>query len=150
MDFNGKVLWTKKADHKVKALASRIVLSISKDELTGTGYDPEKSFISIKLTDPKGAVLSTDDFYFKRPKDLKYTKANIQTELTKQGDHYMLKLTSNALAPRAEVTFGDEGVSLSDNFIDVLPGEPVYITIKSSETLENLKKVLKVTALDQL
>jgi len=150
MDFSGKVLWSKKLNHNVKALSGEIALSIPKDELAGTNYDPEKSFISAKLTSSRGELLSSDDFYFKRPKDLKYTKAVVQTDLSKQGDHYVLKLSSSALAPRIEITFGDEEVSLSDNYIDVLPNEPVSISIKSQATLEQLKKTLKIKSLDQL
>jgi beta-mannosidase len=62
----------------------------------------------------------------------------------------VLKLTSNALAPRVEITFVDVEVSLSDNYIDVLPNEPVSISIKSHATLEQLKKTLKIKSLDQL
>jgi beta-mannosidase len=150
MDFSGKVLWSKKLNHKVKALSSEIALSIPKDELAASNYDPEKSFISAKLTDSKGVSLSSNDLYFKRPKDLKYTTATIQTDLSKQGDHYVLKITSNALAPRLEITFGDEDASLSDNYIDVLPNETVSISIKSKASLEQLKKTLKINSLDQL
>ena len=150
MDFSGKVLWSKKLNYKVKALSSEIALSIPKDELTGTNYDPEKSFISVKLTSSKDELLSSNNLYFKRPKDLKYTKVTFQTDLSRQGDHYVLTLSSNALAPRVEITFGDEEVSLSDNFTDVLPNEPVSISIKSEATLEQLKKALKIKSLDQL
>lgn len=150
MDFDGKVLWSKTSAEKVAALSSHIALSITKDELAKAGYDPERSFITARLVGPAGDVLSSNELYFKRPKDLKYTKADIQTDLTKQGGHYVLKLTSNALAPRVEVTFGDEDVALSDNFIDVLPGEPVLISIKSPTTLEQLKNVLKIQSLNQL
>ena len=149
MDFNGKVLWSKKLNHKVKALSSEIALSIPKDELAGANYDPEKSFISVKLTNLKGILLSSNDWYFKRPKELKYMMATVQTELSKQGDHYVLKLNSSALAPRVEITFGDENVTLSDNYIDVLPNEPVSISIKSQATLEQLKKALKIQSLDR-
>jgi beta-mannosidase len=150
MDFNGKVLWTKKAETEVKALASSIALSIPEDELSKIGYDPEKTFIAVKLVDGKGGIISSNEFYFKRPKDLRYTKSQITTELTKQGDHYLLKLNSSALAPRVGITFGDEDVWLSDNYIDVLPNEPVSISIKSPATLEQLKKTLKIESLDQL
>jgi len=150
MDFAGKVLWSKKIDHKVKALSSEIALSISKDELAGAYYDPEKTFVSAKLVNEKGEVLSSNDLYFKRPKDLKYSKSTIQTDLTKQGDHYVLKITSSVLAPRVGVTFGDEHVWLSDNYIDVLPNEPLSISIKSQATLDQLKNTLKIKSLDQL
>ena len=62
----------------------------------------------------------------------------------------MLKLTSNAVSPRVYATFGDEEVSMSDNFIDLLPNEAVYITIKSPASLERLKKTMRVVSLDQL
>ncbi|MDB5088421.1 MAG: Beta-mannosidase, partial [Mucilaginibacter sp.] len=150
MDFGGKVLWSKKLNHKVKALSSQIALSIPKDELAGANYDPEKSFISVKLANLEGALLSSNDLYFKKPKDLKYTKTTVKTDLSKQGDHYVLKLSSSALASRVEITFGDEEVSLSDNYIDVLPNEPVSISIKSQAPLEQLKKTLKIKSLDQL
>jgi len=148
MDFDGKVLWSKKVDHNVKALTSEIALSISKDDLAGANYDPEKTFISAKLVNDKGEVLSSNDLYFKRPKDLKYSKSSIQTDLSKQGDHYVLKITSTTLAPRVGVTFGDEEVWLSDNYTDLLPNEPVSITIKSNATLEQLKKTLKLISLN--
>jgi beta-mannosidase len=149
MDFDGKVLWSKKIGHKVKRLSSEIALSISKDELAGTNYDPEKTFISAKLVNEKGEVLSSNDLYFKRPKDLKYSKSPLQTDLSKQGDHYVLKVTSTALAPRVGVTFGDDDVWLSDNYFDVLPNEPVYITVKSPKSLEELKKSIKIASLNQ-
>jgi beta-mannosidase len=150
MDFSGKVLWSKKLNHKVKALSSQIVLSIPKDELAATNYDPEKSFISVKLTNSRGEFISSNNLYFKRPKDLKYTKTSVETDLSNQGDHYVLKLSSSALAPRVEITFGDKEVALSDNYIDVLPNEPVSISIKSPATLEQLKKILRIKSLDQL
>lgn len=150
MDFSGKVLWSKRVGHKVKALSSEIALSISKDELTGANYDPEKTFVSTRLLSKKGALLSTNALYFKRPKDLKYTQTAVQADLSKQGDHYVLKLSSSALAPRVGITFGDEEVSLSDNYIDVLPNEPVSISIKTQASLERLKKALKIKSLDQL
>jgi beta-mannosidase len=150
MDFDGKALWSKKVEHKVKALSSEIALTISKDELAGSNYDPEKTFISAKLVNDKGETLSSNDLYFKRPKDLKYSKSSIQTDLTKQGDHFVLKIASATLAPRVGITFGDEEVWLSDNYIDVLPNEPVSITVKSKASLEQLKKTLKIKSLDQL
>ncbi len=148
MDFDGKVLWSKTSNEKVTALSSHIALAIPQDELSKSGYDPEKTFITAKLTDDKGNVLSTNELYFKRPKDLKYSKSPITTDLAKQGDHYVLKISSPVLALRVEVTFGDDEVSLSDNFIDILPNEPAYITIKSPATLEQLKKDLEIKSLN--
>jgi beta-mannosidase len=150
MSFNGKILWSKTSNEKVKALSSRIALSITETELAKTGYDSATTFINAKLVDEKGQVLSSNDLYFNRPKDLQYSKSQISTDLTKEGDHYVLKISSPTLAPRVDVTFGDEDVWLSDNFMDLLPNEPVLITIKSKASLEKLREALKVVSLNQL
>jgi beta-mannosidase len=150
MDFAGKVFWSKKLEYKAKALSSEIALVIPEDELAGTNYDREKSFVSAKLINQAGEVISSNNLYFNQPKDLKYTKSHIKTDLTKQGDHFALKLSSTTYSPRVEVNFGNEDVSLSDNYVDVLPNEPVIIILKYSKSIEELKKSLKVTSLNQL
>jgi beta-mannosidase len=46
------------------------------------------------------------------------------------------------------VSFGDNDVKLSDNYVNVLPGEPFKITIKSKASLEQLQQALKLISLN--
>jgi len=150
IDFNGKVLYTKKMDYTVKPLSSNIAFSVSEVELANTKYDPASSFIAVTLTDAKGEALSSNELFFKRPKDLNYVKGAVDASLSKQGDAYVLKLSSPVLAPNVAISFGDRDAWLSDNFVDVLPGEPVYIKVKSDVPFEELQKAMKVTSVNQL
>jgi len=48
MDFDGKVLWKKKIETKVKAISSTVLLSIPEDEISKVGPDPERTFITLR------------------------------------------------------------------------------------------------------
>ena len=60
---------------------------------------------------------------------------------------YRLRLTSKALARSVYVSFGDPATDLSDNYFDLVPGEPVDITIHSKLSSDQLKQALKVISL---
>jgi beta-mannosidase len=147
MDFSGKVLLDKKIDTEIKPLSSSVAAILSQKELDDAGYDPSKCFISVKLM--KGTeTISSNSLYFKRPKDLDFPKTTVQSSLIKKGDQYELTLSSPVLARRVAISFGKEDVELFDNYLDVLPGEPVVITIKSKISLEQLQGSLKITSLN--
>jgi beta-mannosidase len=147
MDFSGKVLLDKNISTIVKPLSSSVALSLSQKELDDAGYDATKCFISVKLVNGK-ETLSSNTLYFKQPKDLSFPKAAVQSSLTQKGDHYELTLSSPVLARAVAISFGKEDAELSDNYADVLPGEPVVITIKSKASLAQLQGALKITSLN--
>ena len=147
MNFNSKVLFNKKSSVIVKPLSSSLVLSISQKELDDAGYDAGTSFISVQLSNSEG-VLSSNQMLFKKPKDLTFPAAPVQSSIVKAGDHYQLTLSSPVLAPRVAVSFEGQDAELSDNFINVLPGEPAKITITSKASLDQLQKSLKIIALN--
>jgi beta-mannosidase len=150
MDFTGKVLYNKQMDYTVKPLSSHIALSLAKSDLAKAGYDPEKTFIAVSLTNAKGEVLSTNNLYFKMPKELRYEKGKVDAQLSKQGDHYVLKISSPVLAPNVAISFCDNEAWLSDNYFDLLPNEPVTIEVKSDLPLPTLQHALKVMSVNNL
>ena len=54
---------------------------------------------------------------------------------------------TTALARSVYVSFGALDAKPSDNYVDLLPNEPVEITITSTATLDQLKSNLKVMSL---
>ena len=148
MNFNGKVLLSKVSSVTVEPLSSSIAFSISQKELDDAGYNAGTSFISVQLSNNDG-VLSANQLYFKKPKDLTFPATSIQNVIVKTGDHYELTLSSPVLAPRVAVSFEGEDAELSENFVNVLPGEPVKIIINSRAPLEQLRKSLKIISLNQ-
>lgn len=59
----------------------------------------------------------------------------------------MLKLSSVTLARSVYVSFGELDAKFSDDYVDLLPGEPVEITITSPATLDQLKSNMKIMSL---
>jgi beta-mannosidase len=147
MDFTGKVLLAKKISTEIKPLSSSIAAILSQKELDDAGYDPSKCFISVQLLNGQ-EVLSSNSLFFKTPKDLDFPKATVRSTLVKKGDHFELTLSSPALARAVAVSFGKEDAELSDNYMDVLPGEPAVITVKSKASLQQLQEVLKIMSLN--
>ena len=58
-----------------------------------------------------------------------------------------MRLSSPVLARDAYLTFGSLDVEPSDNYIDVLPGQPVEITLKTTAPIDQVRSQLKVISL---
>jgi beta-mannosidase len=73
----------------------------------------------------------------------------IDATVNKTGAGYTITLQSSKLARGVYVSFGDLDVESSDNYLDLLPGESVTITLKSAATLDQLKSALKIMSLTE-
>jgi beta-mannosidase len=71
----------------------------------------------------------------------------IESNLTKAADGYALTLQSAVLARSVNISFGELDVQLSDNYFDLLPGEAVTVTLRTSASLDELQKAAKVLSL---
>jgi beta-mannosidase len=80
-------------------------------------------------------------------KEIHLPAAQIETELSSGGAGYVLRLASKVLARSVYVTFGTLDVQLSDNYFDLIPNQPVEITIQSKASLGQLKQAMKVISL---
>jgi beta-mannosidase len=68
--------------------------------------------------------------YFSKPKDLKLKQGDIQTEITKTGDGFRIKLSSETLQ-KDVFLFTTEKGKFHDNFFDILPNEVMLIYFKT-------------------
>jgi beta-mannosidase len=73
----------------------------------------------------------------------------IESTLSKVGGDYTITLQSSKLARGVNISFGDIDVETSDNYFDLLPGEPATITVKSAAPVDQLKSALKITSLTE-
>jgi len=94
-----------------------------------------------------GKPVSSNLIYFVPAKQVHLPDPQIATDLTSDGGAYRLRLTSKALARSVYVTFGDTDAQVSDNYFDLIPGQPVDITIHSKASVDQLKQALKVRSL---
>ena len=73
----------------------------------------------------------------------------IETTLNKTGNGYTLTVQSAQLARSVYLSFGDLDVQSSDNYFDLIPGEPVTLTLKSAATLDQIRGAMKVVSLTE-
>jgi beta-mannosidase len=58
-----------------------------------------------------------------------------------------VRLSSPVLARDAYLTFGSLDIEPSDNYINLLPGQPAEITLKSTAPIDQVRSQLKVVSL---
>ena len=71
----------------------------------------------------------------------------IESNLSQSGKDFTVSLQAPTLARSVYLSFGDLDVETSDNYFDLLPGEPVTITLKSAAAIDQLKSSLKIISL---
>ena len=147
-DFSGNVLLDQTKDIQIPAQSNAIYLTLDKADLASKG-DPRRSFLVFDL-ELGGKKVSRNLIFFDAMHSLDLpVMPKIETTLSKSGAGYTITLQSSKLARGVYVSFGDIDVEISDNYFDLLPGEPATITLKSGATIDQLKRALKVMSLTE-
>jgi len=148
LDFSGNVLLDQTKDIQIPAQSNAIYLTFDKADLASKG-DPRRSFLVFDL-ELGGKKVSRNLIFFDAMHSLDLpVMPKIETTLSKSGAGYTITLQSSKLARGVYVSFGDIDVEISDNYFDLLPGEPATITLKSGATIDQLKSALKVMSLTE-
>jgi beta-mannosidase len=148
LDFSGKTLLEEAKEVQVPALSSGVYLSLKKAELFAKS-DPQRTFLKVTL-ESGGTILSRNLLFFDRTRNLALPPApRIETKLKKVDGGYEMTLQSPSLARNVAVSFNDLEVAISDNYIDLLPGEPVSIRLKTTAGIDQVKAALKTFSLTE-
>jgi len=145
MTFDGKVLSDTSKAVEVPALSSQVLATVAHTDLLKVG-DLKQVFAVTDLS-VGGKVVSSNSLLFALPKELPMPAAKIASELARDGDGYRLRLSSPVLARSVHVSFGNVDAKLSDDYFDLLPGEPRDVHIASPAAAEQLRANLKVVSL---
>jgi beta-mannosidase len=146
LDFTGKTLLDQPQDVQIPAASSASYLKLGQDQLEAKA-DLRRSFVVTEL-EVGGQTVSRNLLFFKATHDLELPPApKIDSALNQSGASYTLSLRAQALARNVYVSFGDLDVQMSDNYLDLLPGETVEITLRSASPLDQLKSAMKITSL---
>jgi beta-mannosidase len=143
MNFDGTVVSDKTQAVQVAPLSSQIYLTLPKEAL---GADP-KSIFAVADLKVGGKTVSSNVLLFAAPKEVHLPAAEIVSDLVKAGDSYRLRLSSKVLARSVSVSFGDLDAKVSDDYFDLLPGQPVDIRVDSAAAPGELRSNLKVISL---
>jgi beta-mannosidase len=151
LDFSGKSLMDQTKDIQTPAQSSAIYLSFDKADLAAKG-DPRSSFLVVDL-EVAGKQVSRNLVFFDVTHNLRLpVMPKIEATFPAaagQDKGYTVTLQSPQLARDVYISFGDVDVESSDNYFDLLPGEPVTITLKSSATVDQIKGSLKIVSLTE-
>lgn len=113
-----------------RANCSQIVKTLPLSGWMGE-QDKTNKMIHSFLSDSKGDVISTKDYFFHWPNKLNLPETKIETKIKYADGQYTLTLRSPKLAKDVFVEIPIQGARFSDNFIDLLPGEKKTIMITS-------------------
>jgi len=142
LDFSGKQLYENKQNITIPELSSKVYSTVTREELL-KGTDAQHSFAVFDLSSG-GKVISRNVYLFDVTRNLDLPSAQIKAELTGSNGAYTLQLQSPVLARDVYLSFGDTDVSVSDNYFDLLPNEPITIQLKSKADLEQVKRLLLI------
>ena len=148
LDFSGNTLLDQTKDIQIPAQSSVIYLTFNKAELAAKG-DPHRSFLVFDL-EVAGKKVSRNLIFFDAMHSLDLpVMPKIEATLNKAGADYTITMQSSKLARGVNISFGDIDVETSDNYFDLLPGEPATVTVKSAATIDQLKSALKIMSLTE-
>jgi beta-mannosidase len=146
MKFDGTVVSEKQLSVSVPALSSAVYQRTPLSELIPPGTDPASVFITSDLT-VDGKAVSTNLTYLVPTHEIHLPPATIQTDVQPTNGGYTVRLSSPVLARDAYLTFGSLDVDPSDNYVDLLPGQPAEITLKTTAPIDQVRSQLKVISL---
>lgn len=146
MTMDGKVLMERKKQATLSPLSSEVYDQFPFASLLKIQQDLSRLVVLTDFT-VSGTTVSQNLNYLASTKQVHLLPAKIDFALTPSGNAYNLSLSSDVIARDVYLTFGDQDVQVSGNFIDLIPGEAINITVKTSASFEELKKSLTVTSL---
>ncbi len=138
MNVDGATLSDKSQSIQVAPLSSEVYLQFPFPKEA----DPSRSFVAADLI-VAGKTVSSNLLFVAPTKDVRLPPAQIKTEL----EGTRLRLSSPVLARSVWVSFGSLEATPSDNYFDLLPGQPVEMTITGGAGADDLRKNLKVMSL---
>jgi beta-mannosidase len=143
----GKSLSDSTQEIQVPELSSKIYIQRPLAEfVNANGADAANIFaVADLLVD--GKSVSSNVLYFVPAKLVTLPQPQISVDLAKSGDAYRLRLSSPVLTRSVYISFGTLDASPSDNYFDLIPGQPVEITITSAAPLDQLRAQLKLVSL---
>lgn len=146
MDFAGNVLTTKTETITAPALSSTQVMKFSTASIPG--FDPLKTVALVELL-ADGKQVAQNMLFFAKPRAIDLPAAHLTSHIEKRGSHYIVDITTDALARDVAVSFGeaDPDAKLSDNYFNLLPDGKAQITVDSKADLAKLRSSLQLRSL---
>jgi len=149
MDFKGKIRWEEKRFVNIKPDMNKVIEKIDKRLILADATQHKSLVLSAKVVvDDK--IISQNFLYFKKPKELALENPEISYEIKGQTGGLEIILSTKQLAKNVFISFENcdsHDIQLSDNFFDMLPGSTISIIAKTTENIDDLKKMIRIKSL---
>ena len=140
MDFGGDILWNETIGCRLQADESADLMSVDTALLDGN------RLLYVRIL-KDGVTVSENTFYTRFPKEYEYGCPEISFEVQECAEGLELTVSSDRLA-RGLYLFSDNADDFfEDNYMDLLPGFPRKITVRTGSTAEEFKTTLKYQTL---
>jgi len=130
MDFDGHIHYQSETNTIIPANTSTLVFEKTSREL-GVSGDRRGHLVLHAWLMENGYPTAENILYFAEPKNLQLPVTDIHTTLTRTTEAYLLVLESQKLVKNLFVDCPDPDAAFSDNFFDLLPGQPKTIILST-------------------
>lgn len=149
MDFSGNTIKT----HIISVSHSGLGSEKITDNLFhyfGDQINKSQSVIKLVLKDGN-KVLFKSVLFLAKPRDLRLSKDNINYAYELTDDSCVIRLSSKKIHRFVEISFNSSAVIFSDNYFDLLPGEPRRISFaRKGYSMDKLKSEIRIQSLNYL
>ena len=143
MDLKGNVLFEQKKNVTLPANTSKIQFSAPVESVLG-GKKTNEVVVNARFTENgKDGEVITNNYFFDRYKDIDFPKADIQMTSVPAGDGYDVTVSSDVFARGVFLSIDGIDNFFSDNYFDLLPGEPVTIHVTTRLDKASFDKQLR-------
>jgi beta-mannosidase len=141
MDFRGHVLKEDVQEVHLPALGSLLAAPVDLSHLAS--FDAARDMAEFELL-IDGKVAARNSLFFDHAKSLQLPVPKLEIAIDESGQgRYTVHLRSDVVARAVQVLLPGTDAQFSDNFIDLLPGEAVDLTVTSKSSLQELREKLQ-------
>lgn len=142
IDFEGNVLLTDEGEIEIPGNLSTLQKSYFLNALLTKG-DKANSFVHAALI-VGNKVVAENTFFFVKPKDQKLPDVSPRISVTEKEGKISIEIGSDQLVRNVYLSVPGKEVFFSDNYFDLLPGQPVLVTVTSTESIATILDQIKV------
>ncbi len=149
MNFAGTILWQQTKRLRIKANSSQIIDTLNKTSLLPDTSQFKSLLLSAKIL-VNNIAITDNILYFNVAKNLALENPEITYDVDSIANGYTININTHKLAKNIFISFEGlegKGVSLSDNFFDLLPNSTVKIIATTKGPFKLLKEKIKVRSL---
>lgn len=142
MDLKGNVVFEKKERVTAPANASRIQFTAPLATVLN-GRPENEVFVNARFTENGDDKVVTNNYFLTRFKNIDFPKANIRTTSVPAAGGFDVTVESDVFARGVFLSIDGIDNFFSDNYFDLLPGEPVTVHVTTSLDKAAFDKQLK-------